>query len=97
MSDRSTVHQTSTVIAALVPGGASKPDVSTVTRMFVQCRLSLASAVVALVVAMRCALLAERAMEASRAAIPATPLIRSPARAMRAPDHDQCENHNPNG
>ena len=48
MSDRSTVHQTSTVIEALLPGRASKPDVSTVTRMFVQCRLSLASAAVML-------------------------------------------------
>src|SRR4051812_42554344 len=85
MSDRSTLHATATVIAAGAPGALPNPEASTLTLTSAQCRFRSASALVALAVAICWAAAAERASEASRAAMPATPLMRSPASAIRAP------------
>src|SRR4051812_32976194 len=85
MSDRSTVHATVTVTAAGAPGALLNPEVSTVTWKSAQWRFRSVSALVALAVALCWAAVAERASEASRAAMPATPLMRSPASAIRAP------------
>src|SRR4051794_1394035 len=85
MSDRSTVHATATVTAAGAPGALLNPEVSTLTWTSAQCRFRSASALVALARAICWAAAAERASEASRAAMPATPLRRSPASAIRAP------------
>src|SRR3954467_5371847 len=85
MSDRSTVHATSTVTAVGAPGALLNPEVSALTWTSAQCRFRSASASVALAVAICFAAVAERASEASLAAMPATPLMRSPASAIRAP------------
>src|SRR3954468_23551961 len=85
MSARSTVHATATVTAAGVPGALVNPEVSTLTWTSAQWRFRSVSALGGLAVALCWAAVAERASEASRAAMPATPLMRSPASAIRAP------------
>jgi hypothetical protein len=86
MSLRETTQVTSTWIEAGVPGGALNPLMSTTTSgVPSQCRFCARSEDSAVLLAICTACGAVRAIEASRAALPATPEMLVDAIAIRPP------------